>query len=48
MDAQRLKTVPLFSGLTKRQLGQLAEWIDEVGLPARSSLPRGRSPMSSS
>jgi CRP/FNR family transcriptional regulator, cyclic AMP receptor protein len=38
MDAQRLKMVPLFSGLTKRQLEQLAEWIDEVDLPAGKKL----------
>jgi CRP-like cAMP-binding protein len=33
MDAQRLKTVPLFSGLSKGQLEQLGEWLDEVDLP---------------
>ena len=34
MDAQRLKTVSLFSDLSKGQLEQLAGWIDEVDLPA--------------
>jgi CRP/FNR family cyclic AMP-dependent transcriptional regulator len=38
MNAQRLKTIPLFSGLSKRQLEQLAGWIDEVDLPAGKQL----------
>ena len=38
MDAQRLRTIPLFSGLSKRQLEQLAGWIDEVDLPAGKQL----------
>jgi CRP/FNR family transcriptional regulator, cyclic AMP receptor protein len=38
MDAQQLKTVPLFSGLSKGQLEQLAEWLDEVDLPAGKKL----------
>jgi CRP/FNR family transcriptional regulator, cyclic AMP receptor protein len=38
MDAQRLKAIPLFDGLSKGQLEQLAGWIDEVDLPAGKKL----------
>jgi CRP/FNR family cyclic AMP-dependent transcriptional regulator len=38
MDAARLKTIPLFSDLSKRQLEQLAVWFDEVDLPAGKKL----------
>jgi CRP/FNR family cyclic AMP-dependent transcriptional regulator len=38
MDAARLTTIPLFSDLSKRQLEQLAVWIDEVDLPAGKKL----------
>jgi CRP/FNR family transcriptional regulator, cyclic AMP receptor protein len=38
MDAQQLKTIPLFNGLSKGQLEQLAEWLDEVDLPAGRKL----------
>jgi CRP/FNR family transcriptional regulator, cyclic AMP receptor protein len=38
MDVKRLQTIPLFSGLSKRQLEQLATWIDEVDLPAGKTL----------
>jgi CRP/FNR family cyclic AMP-dependent transcriptional regulator len=38
MDAQQLKTVPLFSGLSKGQLQRLAELLDEVDLPAGKKL----------
>jgi CRP/FNR family transcriptional regulator, cyclic AMP receptor protein len=38
MDVKRLKTIPLFGGLSDRQLEQLAAWIDEVDLPAGKEL----------
>jgi CRP/FNR family cyclic AMP-dependent transcriptional regulator len=38
MDAARLKTIPLFSDLSKRQLEQLSVWLDEVDLPAGKKL----------
>jgi CRP/FNR family cyclic AMP-dependent transcriptional regulator len=38
MDVTRLKTVPLFSGLSKPQLEELAGWFDEVDLPAGKRL----------
>jgi CRP/FNR family transcriptional regulator, cyclic AMP receptor protein len=38
MDVKRLKTVPLFSGLSNRQLEQLAQLVDEVVLPAGKKL----------
>src|ERR1700693_4223299 len=38
MDVKRLKTVPLFGGLSHPQLQELAEWIDEVDLPAGKRL----------
>jgi hypothetical protein len=38
MDAQQLKTVPLFSGLSKGQLQRLAELLDEVDLPTGKKL----------
>jgi len=38
MDVNRLKTVPLFGGLSHSQLEQLAEWIDEVELPSGKRL----------
>jgi CRP/FNR family transcriptional regulator, cyclic AMP receptor protein len=38
MDAQQLKSVPLFGGLSKGQLEQLAAWLDEVDLPAGKAL----------
>jgi CRP/FNR family transcriptional regulator, cyclic AMP receptor protein len=38
MDAARLKTIPLFSDLSKRQVEQLAVWTDEVDLPAGKKL----------
>ena len=38
MDAQRLKAMPLFAGLSGQQLEQLAVWLDEVDLPAGRKL----------
>lgn len=38
MDMKRLKTVPLFSGLSNHDLEQLAGWVDEVDLPAGKKL----------
>jgi CRP/FNR family transcriptional regulator, cyclic AMP receptor protein len=38
VDVDRLKTVPLFGGLSHSQLEQLAEWIDEVELPSGKRL----------
>jgi CRP/FNR family transcriptional regulator, cyclic AMP receptor protein len=38
MDVKRLKRVPLLSGLSDRQLEQLAGWIDEVDLPSGKKL----------
>jgi CRP-like cAMP-binding protein len=38
MDVKQLMKLPLFSGLSNRQLGQLAEWVDEVEVPAGKKL----------
>jgi CRP-like cAMP-binding protein len=38
MDAQRLKALPLFSGLSNNQLEQIAGWMDEVELPTGRKL----------
>jgi CRP/FNR family transcriptional regulator, cyclic AMP receptor protein len=38
MDVKQLKAMPLFSGLSNSQLKQLAEWVDEVDLPAGKKL----------
>jgi CRP/FNR family transcriptional regulator, cyclic AMP receptor protein len=38
MDFEQLKKVPLFSGLSNRQLDQLAGLMDEVDLPAGKKL----------
>jgi CRP/FNR family transcriptional regulator, cyclic AMP receptor protein len=38
MDVTRLKTMPLFSGLSNRELERLAGWIDEVDLPPGKQL----------
>jgi CRP-like cAMP-binding protein len=38
MDPQRLKSLPLFSGLSKGQLDQVAAWFDEVDLAAGKKL----------
>jgi CRP/FNR family transcriptional regulator, cyclic AMP receptor protein len=33
MDAKRLEGVGVFSGLSKKELGKLAQWADEVSVP---------------
>jgi CRP/FNR family transcriptional regulator, cyclic AMP receptor protein len=33
MDPKRLKSVPLFEGLSRRKLQQLGKWTDEVDVP---------------
>jgi CRP/FNR family cyclic AMP-dependent transcriptional regulator len=33
MDAERLEGVGVFSGLSKKELGKLAQWTDEVSVP---------------
>jgi CRP-like cAMP-binding protein len=38
MDPKRLKTVPLFDGLSKKELQQLGGWSDEVEIPAGKHL----------
>ena len=34
MDSRRLEGVGVFSGLSKKELGTLARWTDEVSVPA--------------
>jgi CRP/FNR family cyclic AMP-dependent transcriptional regulator len=38
MDAKRLEAVGLFSSLSKKELGQLAQWTDEVSVPEGEEL----------
>jgi CRP/FNR family cyclic AMP-dependent transcriptional regulator len=38
MDAERLRSLPLFEGLSHKELDQLAAWTDEVEVPAGSHL----------
>lgn len=38
MDPKRLKSVPLFEGLAKKDLAQLGRWTDEVDIPAGKHL----------
>jgi CRP/FNR family cyclic AMP-dependent transcriptional regulator len=38
VDADRLKAIPLFGGLGRKQLDELAGWADEVDLPAGKAL----------
>jgi CRP-like cAMP-binding protein len=40
MDATRLEGVGIFSGLSKKELGKLAQWTDEVSVSAGESLAR--------
>ncbi|MGH8874597.1 MAG: cyclic nucleotide-binding domain-containing protein [Acidimicrobiia bacterium] len=40
MDEARLKSVPLFTGLSKHELRELARWADEVDVPAGTHLVR--------
>jgi len=38
MDAERLKQLPLFADLPPKQIERLAQWTDEVDLPAGKRL----------
>ena len=38
MDAKRLEAVGLFSSLSKKELGQLAQWTDEIAVPEGQEL----------
>jgi len=38
MDAKRLEGVGFFSGLSKKELGQLAQWTDAISVPAGERL----------
>lgn len=40
MDAARLKSIPLFEGLSKGELERLARWTDEIDVPAGARLTR--------
>jgi CRP/FNR family transcriptional regulator, cyclic AMP receptor protein len=38
MDAARLKSIPLFAGLSEREREQVARWADELDVPAGKHL----------
>jgi CRP/FNR family transcriptional regulator, cyclic AMP receptor protein len=38
MDTKQLEGVGLFAGLTRQELGQLAQWTDEVAVPEGEQL----------
>jgi CRP/FNR family cyclic AMP-dependent transcriptional regulator len=38
MDSNRLEGVGVFSGLSKKELGKLAQWTDEVSVPEGHAL----------
>ncbi|MDP8959601.1 MAG: cyclic nucleotide-binding domain-containing protein [Actinomycetota bacterium] len=38
MEAARLKSIPLFAQLSQRELEQIAQWADEVEVPAGKHL----------
>jgi CRP-like cAMP-binding protein len=38
MDAQRLRAIPLFSTLSKKEAEQVARWTDEVDVPVGKNL----------
>ncbi len=38
MDAKQLEGVSLFAGLSKQELGQLAQWTDEIAVPKGEQL----------
>ena len=40
MDSNRLREIPLFAGLGKRELEQLGSWTDEVDVPEGQVLGR--------
>jgi CRP/FNR family cyclic AMP-dependent transcriptional regulator len=45
MDADRLRTIPLFQGLTRKELEQVGRWADELDVPAgKDLLDQGRLP----
>ncbi len=45
MDAERLAGIPLFAGLSKHDLEQVARWADEVDVPeGKRLLEEGRLP----
>ena len=49
MDAAELHGIPLFEGLSKKDLEKVAHWADVVDVPAGYHLlTRGASPTSSS
>jgi CRP/FNR family transcriptional regulator, cyclic AMP receptor protein len=40
MDPKRLQSVPLFKGLSRKDLERLGRWADEVDVPAGKQLTR--------
>jgi CRP-like cAMP-binding protein len=40
MDAKRLEGVGVFSGMSRKELGRLAQWTDEVSVPEGYALAR--------
>lgn len=38
MDASRLRSLPLFSSLSRREVRKIAQWADEVEVPAGEAL----------
>jgi CRP/FNR family cyclic AMP-dependent transcriptional regulator len=40
MDPKRLQSIPLFRGLSRRDLEQLGRWTDEVDVPAGKQLTK--------
>ena len=38
MDTRKLSTVRMFSGLSKKELEKLAQWTDEVNVPAGTEI----------
>jgi len=38
MDTKQLEGVGLFAGLTRQELGQLAQWTDEIAVPEGEQL----------
>jgi CRP-like cAMP-binding protein len=45
MDAERLRSIPLFEGLSRKELDQVGRWADELDVAAgRDLLDQGRLP----
>ena len=45
MDAERLRSIPLFQGLSRKELDQVGRWADELDVAAgRDLLDQGRLP----